>query len=407
MPTGRSGCSPVPSRWCCCWRSPTWRRSCWCARPHASTSCPCAPRSVQDGAGSHDWSSPSASRSPASPASPAWVSPSSPSRPSGWWPPACHASARSRSTRAAKASPPPPHSLPAGRYSTPADVKTFWRRVEARAAEADGVTAAGLAGSLPPDNFGDVNNFDLLDKPVPAGTAQHLAPWSAVSPGFFAAMGIPLLDGRLITPGDSATAPPVVVVSRAWAATYYPNESPIGKQLYSGGCTSCPPTTVIGVVGDVPYRGLAGGARAGFAPAGAESQDVDLSLNLVVRSRIGAAATFRALRSALGALDPQVAAVEVVMSERLRAALGDPRRWTVVVGAFAAAGGLLAALGIFGLMSYVVRQRRRALGGRLALAAAPGSLTRLVVGRGLRYAGFGSALGLVLSALAPPGLGSL
>src|SRR5256712_615162 len=262
-------------------------------------------------------------------------------------------------------------SLPAGRYSTPADVKTFWRRVEARAAEADGVTAAGLAGSLPPDNFGDVNNFDLLDKPVPAGTAQHLAPWSAVSPGFFAAMGIPLLDGRLITPGDSATAPPVVVVSRAWAATYYPKESPIGKQLYSGGCTSCPPTTVIGVVGDVPYRGLAGEADAVYAPVGADSQDVDLSLNLVVRSRIGAAATFRALRSALGALDPQVAAVEVVMSERLRAALGDPRRWTVVVGAFAAAGVLLAALGVFGLMSYVVRQRPAARGARPAPSPAP------------------------------------
>src|SRR5256885_17209181 len=123
-------------------------------------------------------------------------------------------------------------------------------------------------------------------------------------------MGIPLLDGRLITPGDSATAPPVVVVSRAWAATYYPNESPIGKQLYSGGCPSCPPTTVIGVGGDVPYRGLAGEADAVYAPVGADSQDVDLSLNLVVRSRIGAAATFRALRSALGALDRRHLGVE-------------------------------------------------------------------------------------------------
>jgi predicted permease len=298
-------------------------------------------------------------------------------------------------------------SLPAGRYAAPADVKTFWRRVEARAAEADGVTAVGLAGSLPPDNFGDVNNFDLLDKPVPAGTSQHLAPWSPVSPGFFAAMGIPLLDGRLLTPGDSPSAPPVVVVSRTWAATYYPNECPIGKQLYSGGCTSCAPTTVVGVVGDVQYRGLGGEADAVYAPVASDSQDVELSLNLVVRSRIGAAATFRALRSALGALDPQVAPVEVVMTERLRDALGDPRRWTAVVGAFAAAGALLAALGIFGLMSYVVRQRRREMGVRLALGAAPGSLTGLVVGRGMRYVGVGTAIGLALSALEARWLGSL
>src|SRR2546426_10859222 len=164
--------------------------------------------------------------------------------------------------------------------------------------------------------------------------------------------------------------------------------------MYSGGCTTCQPTTVIGVVGDVPYRGLAGEADAVYAPVGADSQDVDLSLNLVVRSRIGAAATFRTLRSALGALDPQVAAVEVVMSERLRAALGDPRRWTVVVGAFAAAGVLLAALGIFGLMSYVVRQRRRGLGGGLTPRAAPPSLPRPGGGRGLREPGVGPGVGL-------------
>src|SRR3989454_9993015 len=176
--------------------------------------------------------------------------------------------------------------------------------------------------------------------------------------------------------------------------------------MYSGGCTTCQPTTVIGVVGDVPYRGLAGEADAVYAPVGADSQDVDLSLNLVVRSRIGAAATFRALRSALGALDPQVAAVEVVMSERLRAALGDPRRWTVVVGAFAAAGVLLAALGIFGLMSYVVRQRRRALGGGPAPAAARPAPTPPVGGRGPRDAGVGSARGLAPSPVLSPWVGS-
>src|SRR2546426_12279087 len=169
--------------------------------------------------------------------------------------------------------------------------------------------------------------------------------------------------------------------------------------MYSGGCTTCQPTTVIGVVGDVPYRGLAGEADAVYAPVGADSQDVDLSLNLVVRSRIGAAATFRTLRSALGALDPQVAAVEVVMSERLRAALGDPRRWTVVVGAFAAAGVLLAALGIFGLMSYVVRQRRPAPGGRLTPPAPPPPPTRPGGGRGPPSPRFGSAGGLALSPL--------
>ena len=152
----------------------------------------------------------------------------------------------------------------------------------------------------------------------------------------------------------------------------------MGKELRSGGCTTCPPTTVVGVVGDVPYLGLATGAEGVYAPL---AQEGGRSLHLVVRSRLGSAATFRALRSAVASLDPELAPVEVDMTDHLHRALGDPRRWTAVVGAFAAAGVLLAALGVFGLMSYVVRQRRRELGVRLALGASPRALTRFVVRR--------------------------
>ena len=295
-------------------------------------------------------------------------------------------------------------SLPSGRYPDNRRVLDFWRMAETRATEMDGVTAAGLSGSIPPDNFGDVNNFDLLDRPVQAGTSQPVAPWPSVTPGYFTAMGIPLLEGRLFTRADSGAAPPVVVVSRGWATKYYPNQSPIGKQMYSGGCTSCPPTTVVGVVGDVHYRGLAAEGDAVYAPL---PQEGGRALNLVVRSRLGTAATLRGLRSAMAALDPELAPVEVVMTERLRDALGDPRRWTTVVGGFAAAGAFLAALGVFGLMSYVVRQRYREMGVRLALGAAPISLTRLVVGRGMKYALVGTTLGLAVSALLSRWMGAL
>ena len=273
-----------------------------------------------------------------------------------------------------------------------------------RAAEIAGVTAVGLSGSLPPDNGGDVNNFDLLDKPVPTGASQPVAPWSAVTPGYFTALGIPLLEGRLLSLADSGASPPVVVVSRAWARKYYAGTSAIGKELRSGGCTTCPPTTVVGVVGDVPYLGLATEAEGVYAPL---AQEGGRSLHLVVRSLLGPAATFRALRSAVASLDPDLAPVEVDMTDHLRRALGDPRRSTTVVGAFAAAGVLLAALGVFGLMSYVVRQRRREMGVRLALGASPRALTRLVVERGMRHALLGTLIGLGLSAFASRWLGSL
>jgi hypothetical protein len=249
-----------------------------------------------------------------------------------------------------------------------------------------------------------VNNFNLLDKPVPAGTSQPVAPWPSVTAGYFAAMGIPLLEGRLFTESDSTDAPPVVVVSRSWAAKYYPGEGALGKRLMSGGCTDCPPTTVVGVVGDVRYLGLAAEADAVYSPL---PQGGGTSLYLVVRSRLGSAATLRALRSSVASLDPDIAPVEVVMTDRLRQALGDPRRWAAVLGAFAAAGVLLAALGIFGLMSYVVRQRRREMGVRIALGAVPWSLTGLIVGRGMRYAILGTAIGLGISAFESRWLGSL
>jgi ABC-type antimicrobial peptide transport system permease subunit len=154
----------------------------------------------------------------------------------------------------------------------------------------------------------------------------------------------------------------------------------------------------------VQYRGLAGEADAMYEPL---AQVPGNDMHLLVRSRLARAATFRALRSALAAVDPQVAPVEVNLADRVRDALGDPRRWTILVGGFAGAGLLLAALGVFGLMSYIVRQRQRELGIRLALGAAPASLTQLVVRRGLRYAGVGIAVGGLLAVAQSRWLGAL
>jgi putative ABC transport system permease protein len=290
------------------------------------------------------------------------------------------------------------------RYETDAARLAFWQRLEARAAEVRGVSAVGLATSVPPDNFGDVNNFNLIDKLVPAGGAEPTTPWLAATPGYFAVLGVERRDGRSFMPFDTAEAPPVVVVSRAWADRYYPGESAVGKQLYSGGCTTCPRSTVVGVVDDVQYRGLAHEADAAYVPL---TQAPGNNLHLLVRSTLGPGATFRAMRSALAGVDPEVAAVEVDLSERVSEALGDPRRWTIIVGGFAFASVFLAALGIFGLMSYIVRQRQRELAIRLAVGASPRLLTKLVVQRGVRYAGVGVAIGAVLALLQSRWLGSL
>jgi ABC-type antimicrobial peptide transport system permease subunit len=116
-----------------------------------------------------------------------------------------------------------------------------------------------------------------------------------------------------------------------------------------------------------------------------------------VRSNAGPAAALRSLRERLHALDPELPLEEAVMADRFDDTLSDPRKWAALLSAFGVVGMALAALGVFGLMSYAVRQRRREIGVRLALGAQPGSVTALVVSRGMRYAIVGSGIGLVLT----------
>ncbi len=281
--------------------------------------------------------------------------------------------------------------LPAARYPDAADTQRFWRAAQARLEASPGVQAAGYSTAMPPDDPGDENNFDLLDHPTPDGRSQPVAPWSAVSPEFFRVLRVPLLEGRLFSPADTESAPPVVVVSRSWAAAFLPGTSAVGRQLRSGGCTECPPTTIVGVVGDVKYLGLSGSGEAVYEPI---SQARPAALNLFVRSAAPTAELLRRLRESLAALDPEIPFEGEAMTARVRASLADPLRLTAVVAAFAAAALLLAALGIFGLMSYVVRQRRREIAVRVALGAEPSAVTRMIVLRGMRYALVGTGIGL-------------
>lgn len=287
-------------------------------------------------------------------------------------------------------------SLPVARYPGEADIQAFWSRLEAGVSALPGIGAAGLTTALPPGDGGDEDNFNLVDHPVPAGAAEPVSPWLYVSPAYFAALGVRVQAGRDFAAADSGNAPPVAIVSRAWANRYLPGEDPVGRQFVQGGCYSCPHTTIVGVVGDVKYDGLAGDGVAAYGPL---AQSFSRTASLVAHTRLAPVDAFRALRQTVAGLDPDLPVVEATPADLLEASLADPRRWTAVLGAFAVAAMALAALGVFGLMSYVVRQRRRELGVRLALGAAPRSLTRLVLVRGMRYALAGTVLGLALTAL--------
>ena len=284
--------------------------------------------------------------------------------------------------------------LPATRYADGAALDRFRRTAEQRLVDRYGAGAVGVTSELLPDNSGDNDNFNLVRHPVPAGQAEPNSPFYYVTTGYLNTMGIKVLAGRAFVEGDSGAAAPVILVSAAWAKRYLPSEDAVGQQLVQGGCYDCPRTTIVGVVADVSNRGPAEGAEAAYGPI---AQSNFRSLNLVVRARESVAATLREMRNQVSAIDPEIPVEEATIADRFDDALASPRRWAAVLAAFAGVGLLLSALGVFGLMSYVVRQRQREIGVRLALGASPEGITRLVMVRGMRYAVMGSAVGVVVA----------
>ena len=287
-------------------------------------------------------------------------------------------------------------SLPVARYG-PAEATAFWNRLAARLAEQPGVVAAGVNQAMPPDDPADINNFDLVDRPVAPGDAQPTSPYMAASPSFFAAAGVRLLEGRLFTPADSATAPPVIVVSRSWVSHYSADRPALGRQLQGGGCTTCPPFTIIGVVADVKYQGLNGNGEAIYVPP---EQNPSSSFVVFIRSAPGVVDAVDRARTIIRSMDPSLALDDAGrLEDRVYASVAPQRHWATLLGGFAIAALTLAAIGIFGMLSYLVAARRREIGVRVALGASRSGVIGMVVGRGMAYAVPGALIGLVVSLL--------
>jgi predicted permease len=285
--------------------------------------------------------------------------------------------------------------LPSIRYPSDTQTAAFRMRAVQRLAAIPGITSVGAATEVPPDpNYGGTDNFNLVHKPVPDGQAEPSVPWYYVDPAYFSTLGIRIVDGRGFRDADATGTLPIVIVSESWAKQFTPGESPVGRLLIQGGCYDCPRTTIVGVVEDVRNLGPSLPMVAAYGPLGGAS-----SVEIVARARSLTPSLIATMRNELRGLDPELPLVETVIVDKVDAAMADPMKWAAVLTAFAACGMGLAALGVFGLMAYSVRQRRRELGVRLALGAQPSSVTRLVVNRGMRYAAIGSAIGLTLTVL--------
>jgi putative ABC transport system permease protein len=293
-------------------------------------------------------------------------------------------------------------SLPAAQYPDAGRVAAFWDELRRRVEALPGVSAVAFADGLPPDGVGNFNNFDLEDFPAASGQSQPVTPWVAVTPDYFRLLGLSLLEGRLFDERDGrGQFTEVVIVDRAWSKRFFPTGSAIGKRFKEGGCSTCPWTTVVGVVSDVKYAGLdqpnEGSVYTAMAGVGAE--DPSRTRFLLLRTGTDPGTLIPAVHQAIRQLDSSLPFSGVAtIDERVGQSLQRPRSLSLLIGTFAVVALILSIVGIYGVMAYYVQQHVKDIGIRMALGGTPGDVLRLVVGQGMRVVAGGVVAGLLVAA---------
>jgi len=289
-------------------------------------------------------------------------------------------------------------SLPGSRYPDNRRIAALEREVLESLRGKPGVQSAGFATYVPLSGLDNDWAFLIEGRPpLPVGT-HNVAEYRPVSAGYFETIGIPLLRGRSFTPADTAEAPWVVVINDSMAREYWPSENPIGQRLQIPGW----PTwgTVIGVVGDVLHEGLDRAAKAEMYLPVEQSLNIENDPTIVVRAEIPAGAAAGELRAAVSAIDPAIAVDRIeTMQQLVSGSVAQPRFRTMILAAFSLLALVMASIGIYGVMNYLVIQQTREFGIRLSLGATQTDVLRLVLGRAATLIGAGTCLGLVGSGL--------
>jgi putative ABC transport system permease protein len=287
-------------------------------------------------------------------------------------------------------------SLPSAAYGDPAAMRSFIARLMPKLEATPGVARAAAAMALPPA-ITTMAPYVTGDQPMVAIGERPVGQWSAITPGYFATMAIPIVEGRAFTAADTEDSPRVVVVSHGLARRAWPNESAIGKRLLVGRFPGF--AEVVGVVGDVKNNGLAREPMlAMYTPY---PQRPWPAMQVAVRAIGGdPLALVNAIRAAVQSVDRELPLTHVeTMDAALAESIAAERVMTSILIGFASVAVVMAAVGLYGVIAYVVTQRTQEIGVRIALGAAPRAVVALVATEGLRLTAAGMIAGTLGAAI--------
>ena len=303
-------------------------------------------------------------------------------------------------------------SLVQAQYPNAQNALQFWFRAQERLSALPVVKSVTMMSGLPPARRLNANDTAIEGlAPGPHSPIQNVDYWQAVGDRYFETMDIPLIEGRFFDQRDGDGPPRVVIVNQAMARHFWGNESPLGRRVRPGGGRDNPWFTVIGVVGDVKNAGLdqPAGTELYFAAHQMGSFGFGLrNPNFVLKASGDPAVLASAARQAIAAIDPTLPVTGVrPMDEVLATAESQPRFLTLLLGLFSLLALALAAVGIYGLMSYSVTQRTNEIGIRMALGAQTSDVVWLVVGHGMKLTLAGMLIGIGVAAALTRTLSSL